>query len=88
MLSLTLPAASAVPLFPAGSPIGGGYEPLPSDAANAVRHVMATARSIGVMDWAAQQIELALQQPCVKGREVFRDSGAAEIRRQMVPARP
>lgn len=66
---------------------GGGYEPLLSDAANAVRHIMSAARSIGVMDWAAQQIELALQEPCVKGREVFRDSGAAELRRQKAPAR-
>lgn len=66
---------------------GGGYEPLLSDAANTVRHIMAAAKSIGVMDWATEQIGLALQQPCVKGREAFRDIGAAELRRQVAPAR-
>jgi len=66
---------------------GGGYEPLLSESASAVRHIMAAAASIGVTDWAIQQIGLALQQPCVKGREVFRDSGTAELRRQQAQAR-
>ena len=66
---------------------GGGYEPLLSDAANAVRHIMTAAASIGVTDWAIQQIDLALQQPSVTGREIFRDSAAAELRRQQAQAR-
>ena len=66
---------------------GGGYEPLLSDAANAVRHIMTAAASIGVTDWAIQQIDLALQQPSVTGREIFRDSAAAEVRRQQAQAR-
>jgi hypothetical protein len=66
---------------------GGGYEPLLSESASAVRHIMAAAASIGVTDWAIQQIGLALQQPCVKGREVFRDSGTAELGRQQAQAR-
>ena len=66
---------------------GGGYEPLLSESASAVRHIMAAAASIGVTDWAIQQIDLALQQPCVTGREIFRDSGTAELRRQQAQAR-
>ena len=66
---------------------GGGYEPLLSESASAVRHIMTAAASIGVTDWAIQQIDLALQQPCVMGREVFRDSGTAELRRQQAQAR-
>ena len=66
---------------------GSGYEPLLSEATSAVRHIMAAAASIGVTDWAIEQIDLALQQPCVKGREVFRDSGTAELRRQQAQAR-
>jgi len=66
---------------------GGGYEPLLSESASAVRHIMAAAASIGVTDWAIEQIGLALRQPCVKGREVFRDSGTAELRRQQAQAR-
>jgi hypothetical protein len=46
------------------------------------RHIMAAAASIGVTDWAIQQIELALQQPCATGREVFRHGAAAELRQQ------
>lgn len=61
---------------------GGGYEPLLSDSVNAVRHIMAAAELIGAADWAINQIDLALQQPCVKGREVFRDSGTAELQQQ------
>ena len=66
---------------------GGGYEPLLSESASAVRHIMAAAASIGVTDWAIEQIGLALRQSCVKGREVFRDSGTAELRRQQAQAR-
>ena len=66
---------------------GDGYEPLLSDAANGVRHIMTAAASIGVTDWAIQQIDLALQQPSVTGREIFRDSAAAELRRQQAQAR-
>lgn len=66
---------------------GGGYEPLLSESASAVRHIMAAAASIGVTDWAIEQIGLALRQPSVKGREVFRDSGTAELRRQQAQAR-
>ena len=66
---------------------GGEYEPLLSDAANAVRHIMTAAASIGVTDWAIQQIDLALQQPSVTGRDIFRDSAAAELRRQQAQAR-
>jgi hypothetical protein len=66
--------------------LGGGYEPLLSDAANAVRHVMTAAVSIGVADWAVQQIDLALQQPCVTGREIFRDNATAELRQQEAKA--
>jgi hypothetical protein len=65
---------------------GGGYEPLLTDAANAVRHIKTAAASIGFMDWAVQQIGLALQQPCVTGREIFRDSATAELRRQEAQA--
>lgn len=66
---------------------GGGYEPLLSDAANAVRHIMAAAASISVTDWAIHKIDHALQQPCVTGREMFRDRAAAELRQHEAKVR-
>lgn len=62
---------------------GGGYELRLSDAAGAVRYTTAVAASITATDWAHEQIDLALQQPRVTGREIFHASATAELRRNV-----
>lgn len=53
---------------------GGGYDPRPSDATDAVGHLFAAAQRIGATGWASQELAHLVQTPSAPGRQPFQDA--------------
>ena len=54
--------------------VGGGYDPVVSEASEAVRHLLAAASRIEAADWARQELDRLAGAPCAPGREPFRQA--------------
>lgn len=64
--------AAVVALFALSSLLsGGGYDPAPTDAADAVTYLWAAAIEIGALDWAEEQLGKLIGQQCAPGRQMF-----------------
>ncbi|NJL07872.1 MAG: hypothetical protein HC900_06110 [Methylacidiphilales bacterium] len=53
---------------------GGGYDPRPSDATDAIGYLFAAAQRIGATGWASQELAHLVQTPCAPGRQPFQDA--------------
>jgi hypothetical protein len=66
--------AAMVALFALSSLLaGGGYDPAPRDAADAVTYLWATAVEIGAIDWAEEQLGKLIGQQCAPGTQMFQN---------------
>lgn len=64
--------AAVVALFALSSLLsGGGYDPAPTDAADAVNYLWAAALKIDALDWAEEELGKLIGQKCADGRQVF-----------------
>jgi hypothetical protein len=50
---------------------GGGYDPKPTEAADAVNYLLAASRDFGALDWAMGELRKLAEQRCAPGREPF-----------------
>lgn len=50
---------------------GGGYDPRPAEAADAVTYLLAASREMTTLDWALGELGKLAAQPCAAGREPF-----------------
>lgn len=50
---------------------GGGYDPKPVEAADAVKYLLAASRELTALDWASSELGKLAAQPCAAGREPF-----------------
>jgi hypothetical protein len=50
---------------------GGGYDPRPAEAADAVKYLLAASRALTALDWAVGELSKLVAQPCAAGREPF-----------------
>jgi hypothetical protein len=50
---------------------GGGYDPVPADAADAVTYLWAAALEIGALGWAEEELDKLISRSCAPGREMF-----------------
>jgi len=75
--------AASVALLAIGHLLGGGgYDPPLSDAKDAIEHLFAAAKRVGVSGWAHQELARLLQTPCSPGRDLFRDAAQAALTQQ------
>ncbi|GAA5264620.1 hypothetical protein ACOSOMT5_P1045 [Acidiphilium sp. MT5] len=64
--------AATVALFALSSLLsGGGYDPVPSDASDAVTYLWAAALETGALDWAEEELGKLISQHCAPGRQMF-----------------
>jgi hypothetical protein len=63
---------------------GGGYDPIVTDLHAAVGHLMAAARRIGREDWAWEQVQAMVAEPCSPGREHMRTALRDVLQRGML----
>jgi hypothetical protein len=64
--------AAAVALLALSSFLnGGGYDPSPTEAADAVRYLLSASRVIAAQEWALGELAKLSAQRCVPGRESF-----------------
>ena len=50
---------------------GGGYDPRPAEAADAVKYLLTASREIAALDWALGELSKLAAQQCAAGREPF-----------------
>ncbi len=50
---------------------GGGYDPRPAEAADAVKYLLVASREMAALDWAVGELGKLVAQPCASGREPF-----------------
>ncbi|OZB22922.1 hypothetical protein, partial [Acidiphilium sp. 34-64-41] len=72
--------AAAVALFALSSLLaGGGYDPAPTDAAEAVKYLWAAALKIGALGWAEEELDKQMGRQCAVGREMFQSVARAAV---------
>ncbi len=52
---------------------GGGYDPRPSEASDALSYLLSASREIGAAGWALVELEKLAAQRCTSGRESFQE---------------
>jgi hypothetical protein len=52
---------------------GGGYDPRPSEASDALSYLLSASREIGAAGWALVELEKLATQRCTSGRESFQE---------------
>jgi hypothetical protein len=67
---------------------GGGYDPPVSEADEAVKHLFAASRQIGVVDWARQELSKLAESPCSPGREMFQQTVKTALSRHAAGVGP
>lgn len=81
--------AAVVALFALSSLLsGGGYDPAPTDAADAVTYLWAAALKIGALEWAEEELDKLMGRQCAVGREMFQGvtrTAVDRLRRSKVP---
>jgi hypothetical protein len=61
---------------------GGGYDPRPTEAADAVKYLLAASRALTALDWAMGELSKLVAQPCVAGREPFQAAIKTALERE------
>lgn len=61
---------------------GGGYDPRPTDAADAVKYLLAASRTLAALDWAVGELSMLVAQPCAAGREPFQGTIKTALERE------
>lgn len=64
---------------------GGGYDPQPFEAMNAVGYLFEAAQRIGATEWAEQELGRFLETRCAPGRQVFLEAVRSEWSRRREP---
>jgi hypothetical protein len=65
---------------------GGGYDPGPAEATDAVKYLLAASREIAALDWAVGELRKLTEQRCALGREPFQMAIKAAVSQWLLDA--